>query len=107
MNSDSRYLSNLILIEVQNQYYVQDRQVRKWMMDEVKEFLDKSKIFYEYVSSLEKNPSELKEICDEFRSNKLSVLQDMENKYINELSFLRDIGGDVSNYPKYLTKSKK
>lgn len=107
MNSKLDICSRILFIEENNGNRGQDRQVRKWMISEVKEFLDDSRILYNYVSSLQENSSKLKEFCEDFKSNKLSTLQNLQYNYTNELNFLKDIGGDVSNYPKYLTKPKK
>ncbi len=107
MDLNLRRSSDFILIEANNGNRGQDRQVSNWMMSEVKEFLNDAKIFYEYISSLEEDSSRLTEICEDFKSNKLSVLQSIQHNYINELNFIRDIGGDVSNYTRYLSKLRE
>lgn len=107
MDLNLKRSSSFILIEANNGNREQDRQVCKWMISEVKELLKELRGSYEYVSSLEEDSSRLREICEDFRLNKLSVLQNLQYNYTNELNFLRDIGGEVSNYPRYLTKSKK
>ena len=77
------------------------------MISEVKQFLDDSKIFYDSISSLESNSPKLKGICNDFNLNKVAILQNLQSNYINELNFLRDIGADISNYPKYLFKLRE
>lgn len=96
--------SNFILIEANNGHLTQDRKVSEGMASEVKVFLNDAKAFYENIASLEENCSEIEKTYCVFRSDKTSILQEIQYNYINELNFLRDIGGDVSNYPKYLSK---
>jgi hypothetical protein len=108
MKEDTCKHTNLItLVGRCNNNTLQDRQVRKWMISEVKQFLEDSRIFYNRISSLENNSLELKGICNDFNLNKIAILQNLQYNYTNELNFLKDVGGDVSNYPRYLTKPKK
>lgn len=107
MRLSSKEQYNLLILESQERCRVQDRQVRNGMISKIKEFLDDVQIAYNEICSLEDNLQELKENYLSIGFNKSKTLQQMQQDYINELNFLRDIGGDVSNYPKYLSKLRE
>lgn len=83
-------------------YKSQDRLIGRDTLDIIGEFLINSIEFYQDFYFLDENDPKCKKICSVFGYNKENILRHLKENYQIQLSLLKDIGGDISEYPRNL-----
>ena len=83
-------------------YKFQDKLICRNTSEIVEEFLINSIDFYNDFYFLDENDPRCKQICSIFGYNKENILKYLKENYQIQLSLLKEIGGDVSEYPRNL-----
>jgi len=80
-------------------YKFQDRSLGKEIFPKIEEFLINSIELYPNIYFLDENDPKSKQICTCFRYNKKEILSFLKQNYQDQLFLLKNMGGDISDYP--------